>query len=305
MEAEGKIVKGIAGFYYVDCETAQGSVLYECKAKGGFRRDKVKPLVGDNVRISVTSAEKRLGNVQEILPRTNCLVRPAVANVDQALILFAMADPMPNLNLLDRFLVMMEKQGIDTIICFNKSDIVSDGEEERLVNIYGKCVNRVLSVSSKENIGIDGIRDLLEGKTTVLAGPSGVGKSSILNQIFPDAASRTGEISGKIRRGKHTTRHSELFCIGGNTYLFDTPGFSSLRIPDMEKEELSRYFTEFIPYEGQCRFAGCTHTHEPGCRVKEALEAGEISPVRYENYVQLFEELREWEKQRYNERRGD
>ncbi len=300
MEREGKIIKGIAGFYYVNCETESGMVLYECKAKGGFRKDKVKPLVGDNVLLQVTSEEKQLGNIQHIVPRQNMLIRPEVANVDQAVVVFAMADPQPNLNLLDRFLVMMEMQGIETVICFNKQDIVSDEEERELVEIYEKCVNRVLSVSSKENIGMDKLNEVLAGKTTVLAGPSGVGKSSILNQIYPEAASKTGQISEKIGRGKHTTRHSELFCIGEKTYLFDTPGFSSLKVPEMEKEELRNYFTEFIPYEGECRFMGCTHTHEPNCRVKEALSQGKISSVRYDNYVQMYEELGEWEKRRYN-----
>ena len=149
-------------------------------------------------------------------------------------------------------------------------------------------------------MGIGEIRQLLEGKTSVLAGPSGVGKSSILNQIYPEARSKTGQVSEKIGRGKHTTRHSELFCVGESTYLFDTPGFSSLRVPEMEKEELKNYFTEFIPYEGSCRFMGCTHTHEPDCKVKEALEKGLISPIRYENYVQMYEELEEWGKRKYN-----
>lgn len=300
MELTGKIVKGIAGFYYVNCEQNGRTQLYECKAKGVFRKDKVKPLVGDNVVIQVTSAEKMTGNVQKILPRKNALVRPEVANVDQAVIIFAMADPTPNLNLLDRFLVMMEMQEVDTVICFNKLDIVSLEEEKRLVTTYEKCVNKVLSVSSKENIGISEICKLLENRTTVLAGPSGVGKSSILNQIYPDAQSKTGGISEKIGRGKHTTRHSELFCVGEGTYLFDTPGFSSLRIPEMEKEELKNYFTEFIPYEGQCRFMGCTHTHEPDCKVKKALAQGLISPGRYDNYTQMYEELEEWGKRKYN-----
>ncbi len=300
MEREGKIIKGIAGFYYVNCETEDGMRLYECKAKGGFRKDKVKPLVGDNVLLQVTSEEKQLGNIQHILSRKNMLIRPEVANVDQAVVVFAMADPNPNLNLLDRFLVMMEMQGIETVICFNKQDIVSGEEEGKLVEIYEKCVNQVLSVSSKEGIGMDKLNQVLVGKTTVLAGPSGVGKSSILNQIYPEAASKTGQISEKIGRGKHTTRHSELFCIGEKTYLFDTPGFSSLKVPEMKKEELKNYMTEFYPYEGECRFMGCTHTHEPNCRVKEALSQGEISSVRYENYVQMYEELEEWEKRRYN-----
>ena len=300
MELEGKIVKGIAGFYYVNCLTETGEKLYECRAKGIFRKDKIKPLVGDNALIQVTSEEKGLGNIQRILPRKNRLIRPEVANINQALIIFAMAEPQPNLNLLDRFLVMMEMQGIDTAICFNKLDIVTKEEEERLLATYEKCASEVLFVSSRENIGMDQICQLLEGRTSVLAGPSGVGKSSILNKIFPEAASQTGEVSEKIGRGKHTTRHSELFCVGEGTYLFDTPGFSSLRVPEMEKEELKNYFTEFVPYEGGCRFMGCTHTHEPDCRVKEALDQGQISPVRYENYVQMYEELKEWERRKYN-----
>ncbi len=300
MELQGKIVKGIAGFYYVNCGSEEKDRIYECKAKGGFRKDKVKPLVGDNVVIQIISEEKGLGNIRQILPRKNKLVRPEVANIDQALIIFAMAEPEPNLNLLDRFLVMMEMQGVETIICFNKLDIVSKEEEESLVTAYEKCVNKVLSVSSKGNIGMEEIRRLLAGKTSVLAGPSGVGKSSILNQIYPDAQSKTGAVSEKIGRGKHTTRHSELFCVGENTYLFDTPGFSSLRVPEMEKEDLKNYFTEFRPYEGSCRFMGCTHTHEPDCKVKEALGEGLISRIRYENYVQMYEELEEWGKRKYN-----
>ncbi len=300
MERQGKIIKGIAGFYYVNCETEQGLRLYECKAKGGFRKEKVKPLVGDNVILQVTSEEDMLGNVQHILPRKNMLIRPEVANVDQAVVVFAMADPNPNLNLLDRFLVMMEMQHVDTIICFNKQDIVSSAEEKRLTEIYEKCVNRVLSVSSRENVGMDEMKEILTGKTTVLAGPSGVGKSSILNRIYPEAGSKIGQISEKIGRGKHTTRHSELFCIAEGTYLFDTPGFSSLKVPEMNKEELKHYFTDFFPYEGECRFQGCTHTHEPSCKVKEALEKGQVSSVRYENYTQMYEELEDWEKRRYN-----
>lgn len=300
MVRKGKIIKGIGGFYYVNCDSGGPEDLYECRAKGGFRKEKVKPLVGDDVLIQVTSEEKRFGNIQEILPRKNMLIRPEVANVDQALVIFAMTDPAPNLNLLDRFLVMMERQGVDTAICFNKQDLVSREEEKRLEQIYERCVHQVLFVSSKEDNGIDRIRDLLQCKTSVLAGPSGVGKSSILNQIYPEAESKTGEISEKIGRGKHTTRHSELFCIGEGTYLFDTPGFSSLRIPEMEKEELKHYFAEFTPYGEQCRFMGCTHTHEPDCKVKEALEKGIISSVRYENYIQMYEELKEWEKRKYN-----
>ena len=234
----------------------------------------------------------------EILPRHNSLIRPAVANVDQAMVVFAMADPMPNLNLLDRFLVMMEWQGIDTVICFSKQDIVSLEEEKRFQHIYEKCANQVLTISNTEQLGIDKVRAVLDGKTTVLAGPSGVGKSSLLNQIYPEAQSETGSISEKIGRGKHTTRHSELFHRGRYTFLFDTPGFSSLKVPEVEKEKLYQYFTEFASYDGLCKYQPCSHIHEPGCVVKEKLEKGEICRSRYENYVQMYEELVESEKRK-------
>lgn len=291
----GKIIKGIAGFYYIWCENES---LYECKAKGIFRKNNMKPLVGDNVEIEVLDEGKKLGNIVDILPRHNSLIRPAVANVDQAMVVFAMADPMPNLNLLDRFLVMMEWQGIDTVICFSKQDIVSLEEEKRFQHIYEKCANQVLTISNTEQLGIDKVRAVLDGKTTVLAGPSGVGKSSLLNQIYPEAQSETGSISEKIGRGKHTTRHSELFHVGRHTFLFDTPGFSSLKVPEVEKEKLYQYFTEFASYDGLCKYQPCSHIHEPGCVVKEKLEKGEICRSRYENYVQMYEELVESEKRK-------
>lgn len=292
---KGKIVKGIAGFYYVWCEDER---LYECKAKGGFRKVGIKPLVGDNVLLQILDTDKRLGNIEEILPRKNELLRPSVANVDQAMVLFAMANPMPNLNLLDRFLLMMEWQGVETVICFSKQDMVSQEEEKRYQQIYEKCANRVLTISNTEKTGISAVSECLRGKTTVLAGPSGVGKSSLVNLIFPEAQSETGAISEKIQRGKHTTRHSQLFYLGNQTFLFDTPGFSSLRPPEVTKEQLHQYFTEFLPYEGQCRYWGCSHIHEPGCVVQEALAKGEICKSRYENYVQIYEELSESERRK-------
>lgn len=292
---KGKIVKGIAGFYYVRC---QDDALYECKAKGGFRKVGVKPLVGDNVCIESLDMDKHLGNIVEILPRKNELIRPAVANVDQAMVIFAMAKPMPNLNLLDRFLLMMEWQGVETVICFSKQDIVTEEEERKYRKMYESCVNQVLTISNTEQTGIEEVEKCLRGKTTVLAGPSGVGKSSLVNLIFPMAQTETGAISEKIQRGKHTTRHSELFYLGNQTFLFDTPGFSSLSPPEVEKEQLHKYFTEFLPYEGQCRYLGCSHIHEPGCVVQEALAGGRISKSRYENYVQIYEELSESERRK-------
>lgn len=292
---KGKIVKGIAGFYYVICEDEN---LYECKAKGSFRKEGMRPLVGDNVAVRVLDAEKKLGNMEKIFKRRNELLRPAVANVDQAMIVFAMANPMPNLNLLDRFLVMMEWQKVETVICFSKQDIVSPEQEEQFQQIYRKCTNRVLTISNTENMGIEEVRECLNGKTTVLAGPSGVGKSSLLNRLYPQAESVVGSVSEKIGRGRHTTRHSELFSLGDHTFLFDTPGFSSLKPPEVAKEKLCQYFTEFLPFEGQCRYLGCSHIHEPGCVVQEALARGEIGRSRYENYVQIYDELAQFERRK-------
>ncbi len=287
---KGKIIKGIAGFYYI--QTAE-SGIYECKAKGIFRKEKIKPLVGDDVEISVIDEEQKKGNLEEILPRKNALIRPAVANVDQVLVIFAAAKPKPNLNLLDRFLIAMEKQEVpEVLICFNKLDLIHEESRVRLEQIYEHSGCRLFFTSALTEQGTGEIRRALNGKTTAVAGPSGVGKSSLVNRITPEAVMETGEISSKIDRGRHTTRHSEIIRVEKDTYLCDTPGFTSLAVWDMEKEELREYIPEFVPYQNGCRFQGCTHTHEPGCRVKEAVEAGQISRERYENYLEMYEELK-------------
>lgn len=291
---QGKIVRGIAGFYYVH---VPGQGILECKAKGVFRNRKEKPLVGDNVEVQLLDGEKQIGNVERILPRQNALIRPAVANVDQAIVIFAVSYPKPNLNLLDRFLLMMKTQGIPVGICFNKMDMVQEDEVQDMILQYRDSGVQVYQTSTYRQEGLDALQEDLLEKTTVLAGPSGTGKSSVINAIFPDAKMETGQISEKIKRGKHTTRHSELFSLGGNTYLMDTPGFTSLSLPDLEKEELRDYYEEFIPYQNACRFLGCVHVHEPDCAVKEALDQGKISRNRYDNYKQFFEELSQ--KKRY------
>lgn len=284
----GRIVKGIAGFYYVFADNA---VTYECKAKGIFRKDRKKPLVGDYVQLTVLDEEKKIGNIDVIEERMNDLIRPNVANVDQALVIFAIAKPKPNLNLLDRFLLVMEKQKIETVICFNKQDIATTGQQGRLEEAYGSCGYRLRFLSAALEEGIEELREQLRNKTTVVAGPSGVGKSSIINLLQPEAGMETGQISDKIDRGRHTTRHSELICVEKDTYIVDTPGFSSLFIEEFEKEELKDYYPEFVRYEPECRFQGCMHIHEPVCGVKKALEEGRISRIRYENYLLLYEEL--------------
>ena len=291
---QGKIVKGIAGFYYVHVAE---SGIYECKAKGAFRNQKVKPLVGDNVRLEVQDEEQKKGNIEEILPRKNELIRPAVANIDQALVIFAAAKPKPNFNLLDRFLILMQYQKVPAVVCFNKQDMVDAEELQLLKNTYESAGYQVIFTSAAKEEGIQAVRDLLKGKTTTVAGPSGVGKSSLINLLSPEAEMETGDISRKIERGKHTTRHSELFALDENTFICDTPGFSSIYLPEMEKEELGIYFPEIAEYEPFCRFQGCAHIHEPGCGVKEALEEKKISPIRYDNYKLLYEELKD--KRRY------
>ncbi len=285
----GKIIKGIAGFYYVHVE---GKDVYACRAKGIFRNVNIKPLVGDNVRMEVLDERDKEGNVIEILPRRNKLIRPAVANVDQALVIFSIVKPNPSPNLLDRFLIQMERQNLPCIICFNKQDIASEEEKAALYDAYEGSGYKVIFVSALKNEGMDELKRLLAGKTTTVAGPSGVGKSTIINCLHPDANMETGSISEKIERGRHTTRHSEIIAIGDETYIMDTPGFTSLDINEIEKDELASYYPEFVHYEPHCRFRGCAHISEPDCKVKEAVEKGEISQLRYDNYRLLYEELK-------------
>ncbi len=290
---QGKIIKGIAGFYYVYIEK-QG--IYECKAKGIFRNKSIKPLVGDNVQIDIIDEQQKQGNITRILERKNELIRPAVANIDQAMIVFAVKKPDPNLNLLDRFLVMMEFQNIETIICFNKTDMGEETFIEELKKIYVGAGYRVMFASAAQNRGIEKVKAALKGKSTVFAGPSGVGKSSILNALAEDYKMETGAVSKKIGRGRHTTRHSEIFNIGEGSYVFDTPGFSSLFVPGMTKEKLEDCFPEFIQYKNRCRFVGCAHINEPDCQIKKALQERKISPGRYENYKLMYGELKDKEK---------
>ena len=290
---QGKIVKGIAGFYYVH---VSDKGIYECKAKGIFRKENQKPLVGDDVEIQILNEEEWKGNIEKLLPRKSELIRPAVANIDQALVIFAIVKPQPNFNLLDRFLIMMEQQGIPCIICFNKADIDDKQEGISYEEIYRACGYQTLQVSAKSGKGIDELKKLLLGRTTTVAGPSGVGKSSIINELQTGIKMETGAISTKIERGKHTTRHSELIAMEENTYILDTPGFSSLGLFDLEKEDLAKYYPEFVSHEKYCKFAGCAHMNEPVCGIKEAVEDGEISALRYENYKLLYQELKDKRK---------
>ena len=283
---EGRIIKAIAGFYYVH----NGEEVYECKARGVFRNKGIKPLVGDIAEVEILDDENKKGNLVEIKDRKSFLVRPSVANPDQALIVFAGAKPAPNLNLLDKFLIMMEVKGISVAIAISKSDITDEMNLKGLETIYSKYY-KVVAISVKEEKGLDVLKVLLKGKFTVLAGPSGVGKSTLTNYLVPDANMETGEISRKIERGKQTTRHAELFYIGEGGYICDTPGFGSLELFDVDKKELKDYFPEFAEYSRACKFNGCIHIGERDCGVKNALEKGEISESRYKNYKLIYEGL--------------
>ena len=291
----GKIIKGIGGFYYVDTEKG----LYECRARGIFRKNKITPLVGDRVSISVVDEENKKGVVEEIEKRDTELVRPPIANVDKALIVFAIKNPAPNLSLLDRFIVLAEKENLEIVIVFTKVDLDADGELlAELKSIYEVSGYKVIPVSNKLKLNIDKIKEELKENTVVFAGPSGVGKSSLLNEVDKNFELKTGEVSDKIKRGKHTTRHAELLKLECGGMVADTPGFSSLTLDDIDESELKEYFIEFDKYD-ECRFGSrCIHENEPSCAVKEAVENGEISKKRYESYIQLLNEIRSG-KRRY------
>lgn len=285
----GRLIKGIGGFYYVDT----AGEIFECKARGIFRQMKVTPLVGDYVEISILDQENKKGVLEKILERKTELIRPTVANVDQAVIVFAVTQPEPNLLLLDRFLILAEKEELDIVICLNKTDLVEEDQHfKKILDIYYTTGYRILLTNYKDEDSIVQLKEVLTNKTNVFAGPSGVGKSTLLNKIHPGLKLETGVISKKTSRGKHTTRHAELISIDRNSWVVDTPGFSSLSIDFMELEELPHLFPEFSPYLEECRFSSCRHIDEPKCGIKAALEAGSISEERYNNYLQFIEEIR-------------
>ena len=288
----GKIIKGVAGDYTV---ITPDDKRYICRAKGIFRKNGITPLIGDNVEIEILSETE--GNILSIGKRRNSLIRPACANVDQVLLVFAATSPEPNFNLLDRFLIMMQKQSVSTVLLFNKTDIADDVRLKILAQNYEASGVKVIFASILNKEGTDAIREVLEGKTTILAGPSGVGKSSMMNLMSPENSFEVGELSERIGRGKQTTRHTELVELHNGTYLCDSPGFSSIYLEGIDHKELKNYFPEFEPYFEKCRFLSCNHISEPDCAVKEAVADGRISKIRYENYCTLYNELKN--KQRY------
>lgn len=290
---EGTIVKGIGGFYYV---RVMDGAVFECRARGIFRKDGVTPHVGDRVTVSLWEEEEgQKGVIDEILPRRNVFVRPPVANVDCFVIVTAVAKPTPNFLVLDQFLVMAEEQRTEILICFNKTDLAEPGDLEKLKKVY-ETLYPVCFVSGRSGEGVDRLRRALAGRQSALAGPSGVGKSTLLNDMLGKARMETGEISKKTSRGKHTTRHAELFSMEGGGMLFDTPGFTSFDVLDAEEEELCFLFPEMEPYAGLCRYDNCRHLKEPGCAVRNALEEGIIQPSRYASYEEFIRMIRQKKK---------
>lgn len=293
MPHTGKIIKSISGFY----EVYSDGTVYRCRAKGVFRALGQKPLVGDNVEFDITDTVSvpKEGNVTRLLPRQNDLIRPNVANVDQALLLFAVTKPAPSFNMLDRFLISMDRCGIPAILCFNKMDLAEPEQMEELRSVYGGCGCRVLFITALEEAVPAELLDVLSEKTTVLTGPSGAGKSSLINRLCPGACMETGELSRRIERGRNTTRHVELLHARireRDTFLVDTPGFTSLDLTEITAEQLKAYYPEFTPHAPRCRFQGCNHMAEPGCEVKRAVRDGEISHIRYTNYTEIYETLK-------------
>lgn len=285
---EGIIVKGIGGFYYVKTENG----IFECRARGLFREENLVPLVGDRVKIRI-SPEDNTGYIKEIKPRESQLLRPPVANITQTIIIMSIKEPNINLWLLDRFLVMAEFEGLNIHVCINKVDLERGDKVKEINNIYSKAGYSIINTSIIDNKGIDELREKLKNNITVFAGPSGVGKSSLLNKIHPGLNLKTGDISRKTTRGKHTTRHVELIEIDSNSYVLDSPGFSSLDLSFIEREEeLGFYFKEIKEYSGDCKFISCVHYKEPDCEVKRQLEKGNISNSRYENYLNFLDEIK-------------
>lgn len=290
-EAEGRIVRSISGFY--DVVLPEETVT--CQARGILRKECMAPLTGDMVRIT---RQKGKGMIQEVLPRKNSFVRPAVANVDALLIFAANVNPVTEPFLIDRVTAIAGNKGVESILCVNKTDL---DEAEELCRIYTHAGFRVIATSAQTGAGIEELREALQGKLTAFTGNSGVGKSSVLNRLCPDLALPTGEVSEKLGRGRHTTRHVELFALDSSTFVMDTPGFSSFDTDQMDvilKENLQYAFPDFGRYLGACQFHDCSHRKEPGCAVRAAAEHEEIEPSRYDSYLRLYEKAalyKQWE----------
>nr|WP_312576030.1 ribosome small subunit-dependent GTPase A [Sedimentibacter sp.] len=289
---EGIIIRGVGGNYYVDI----GNDIIECRARGLFRLKNIKPLVGDKVLIRLTMENEKSGYIEEIKDRINEIKRPSVANVEQLLIFFAVSNPEPSFLLLDKLLIAAEINKLKPIICFNKSDLCSEKRKEELENMYVNTGYRIIFTSKKDEESIETLKGVLKDKLNVFSGPSGVGKSSIMNAVQPDFELKTGDISEKLKRGKHTTRHAEIYKLSFGGFVVDTPGFSSFELDSIDQFELCDYYPEIKKYSVGCRFDDCLHYKEPNCVIKDAVSNGLISQTRYGNYTKLLEDIKNSEK---------
>ncbi len=288
---EGIITKGIGGFYYVMTENG----LIECRARGLFREEKLKPLIGDRVKIRISN-EDNTGYIEEIYPRSSQLIRPTVANITQVIVVMSVKNPDLNTWLLDRFTMMTEHEGLKLVICLNKSDLNLAYSNE-IKEAYSLAGYDVVQTSALENQGISDLREYLKDEITVFAGPSGVGKSSLLNEISKSFNLEVGGISEKTGRGKHTTRHVELLMLNPSTFVLDTPGFSSMDLRFIKEDrDIREYFREIKKYGKDCKFLSCIHKNEPKCNVKKMVEEGKISEMRYNNYLHFVEEVQNRKK---------
>ncbi|WMJ76080.1 MULTISPECIES: ribosome small subunit-dependent GTPase A [unclassified Sedimentibacter] len=284
---EGIIMRGVGGNYYVDTEDN----IVECRARGLFRLKNIKPLVGDRVLIRLTEEDESQGYIEEIKERTNEMIRPPVANADQMIIFFSVTNPEPSFLLLDKLLISAEINNLKPIICFNKSDLTDENIKSQFENIFVNTGYSVIFTSKYDDNSIEKLKTILRNKLTVFSGPSGVGKSSIMNAVQPDFELRTGEISDKLKRGRHTTRHAEIYKLDIGGYVIDTPGFSSFNLNGVGEYDLKEYYPEIKKFDTGCRFADCLHNKEPNCVVKDALNNGLISKTRYSNYIRLLDEI--------------
>ncbi|MEK5425555.1 ribosome small subunit-dependent GTPase A [Cytobacillus sp. FSL R7-0680] len=292
---EGKIIKALSGFYYV---LNKDKEIIQCRGRGVFRKNKITPLVGDEVHYQAENDKE--GYILEVKKRKNELIRPPIANVDQAFLIFSSVEPTFSTALLDRFLVLVESNHITPIICITKMDLASKEEQETLAvyaDNYRKAGYKVVLTSSETAEGIEDLYPFITGEISVFAGQSGVGKSSLLNVLRPDLQLKTDDISSHLGRGKHTTRHVELIEINGGL-VADTPGFSSLEFTEIEQEDLQNYFPDIQELSSSCKFRGCMHLKEPKCAVKQAIESGDLPSYRYEHYITFIDEIRD-RKPRY------
>lgn len=285
---EGIITKGVGGNYYVDV----GNKIIECRARGLFRLQNIKPLVGDRVLIRITEEDENAGYIEEVMDRTNEIKRPAVANAQQLLIIFAVKNPDPSFLLLDKLLIAAEFNNLQPVICFNKSDLANEEEKEYIKELYKNTGYNIIFTSKYNEDSLNVLKNILRDKLNVFSGPSGVGKSSLMNAIEPEFFLQTGEISEKLKRGKHTTRHAEIFKLSFGGYAVDTPGFSSFELEGIDEYELKDYYPDLVKYHEGCRFLDCLHNREPNCAIKKAVKDNEISQTRYDNYVHLLEEIK-------------